>query len=953
MKYIRKFAMMALIVLALLVTAKAALGQHTPFHQGAFANGAFGLPDNFDPNGANNGPFINFFGTNISLQDLRNPTPVQPDLAITQIRLGTSISDLQVYNVPRQFNPQDDIVIELTLQNTLNDSSLAAALGDIIVAMTSGLPNFPQMADEDPFILLAQEEKTVLITYHLPATTPRGDYTITFQASGQDINGNVHSSRKTINLEVVAETNIAEVITLSTSAPATVSCEEQQNPVTVTATIANIGANSVPVRVNFLEGNTVLDSTVVTVPAGTQRQADLALDLSDKTAGTYSFLVQARNNVVPSLVYGEETFSLTITACPALSFTASSPAAVLRDQQATFGVVVSNTPTPLNLVWKVDNVVVQQGNTMTYSLDAQQYTVGTHVITVSLGSQQISRNLQISDRPIDIDTFSGTATTTLDQIQDVTSISNFVLENAAGKIAFTQPVDLSDILLLSDVAVIRQGTVAVNSAAAVGLNKPATITLYGINTPNPVIMKSAAFNAGPYSECTTCTLVSNVNGVVTFTVTGFSTYTVQEQQSAAIAVAEVFFDQAPRGENVTLAVTIRNSGTNENLTNLRAELLNVASKYNAQMTAVQPATLAPGASATMQLTLSIPAEEAGNKHSIGSLRVSSDQDQETVPIFIQPKSFLTINKIEVNGKTGGDLELNQVNEITVEVGNEYNQEIEDITVTVKILDVDGEDLEEESDTFDLDDGDEEEVTLNFDLAGEDLEDENYVIEVTVEGTAKDDDTDHVVTEELRADIEREKHQITITKSEVSSNSLQCNRQATLFITVENTGKTDEDDVEVTAVNAALGLNSRKSGIELDKFSDSDNEQKLSFNINAENVAPGEYPITVSAYRDSTLEDTAEVKITVQSCATPRSVTQSQNQLVEDEDELARLLQQQLQQRAATQKQPEIAQTSFRDSTMYITLLGILGVLLFLALVLSLGVLVSKKGRKPQQVSRKR
>src|SRR3989344_8386534 len=128
-------------------------------------------------------------------------------------------------------------------------------------------------------------------------------------------------------------------------------------------------------------------------------------------------------------------------------------------------------------------------------------------------------------------------------------------------------------------------------------------------------------------------------------------------------------------------------------------------------------------------------------HTVGVTVIGSDLYlQKTWAVTVQdpqPTSVLSITSVKVNGKSSGKLSLSELNEVEVEVSNDHTKKIKEIVVAVRILDVDGDDLEEESDEFDLSVGKEDEETLEFDLSNENVDEDEYKIEVKVE----DEETD--------------------------------------------------------------------------------------------------------------------------------------------------------------------------------------------------------------------
>ncbi len=637
------------------------------------------------------------------------------------------------------------------------------------------------------------------------------------------------------------------------------------------------------------------------------------------------------------------------------SITAKSPAAsaqsVLNNHDLTLNITVDNSDERnIATQWSVDNVVVAGATANSYTFnraEGKTYTVKAAIVEASVELDSESWTITVTDKPYS----SAFTLPVIGANANLANFADFSVESSRGKVAFTQPVNLDEIGNLDPLITINDNQVAIDSSTASGLGgRTATVTLKKTFT-NPQIEFSEGFNAGNFTSCPSsrCTIVSKANGQFVFTVARFSTYRVAEVEPAALTLpSEVFFDNVARKTDATANITVRNGGSQETLSGLRAEFVGVSPSYSARTTGL-PATLAAGAEATVTVQITVQEDEDAGKNSIGSLKISGtngfgQQVSKEIPIYVKPQTFLKIDKVEINGKTAGKLNL-QENEIAVKVKNNYKENLEDVIVTVTIIDVDGSDLKEESEEFELSDGKSKELKLTFDLTDEDLTEESYSIEVEVEGTEEDDGTDHGDSTEKDVEVDRDNHKVILKKAELSSGTLKCSTQGTLFVTVKNIGNSNEDEIEITAVNSGLGLDAKKSHLELDKYSGSDNEYKASFPIDARQAEAEVYPITVTVNRDGKQVDTTEVKLTVEECVTSRTTTQTTSQYTAGED-LTALIQQQLQQRASQQTVPQPAQPqatiSFRDSTAYLILLGVVAALLFVAVVLGLAVLVLKR-----------
>ncbi|MEK6969407.1 MAG: hypothetical protein AABW48_03190 [Nanoarchaeota archaeon] len=403
---------------------------------------------------------------------------------------------------------------------------------------------------------------------------------------------------------------------------------------------------------------------------------------------------------------------------------------------------------------------------------------------------------------------------------------------------------------------------------------------------------------------------------------------------AAFEVSSIFFDGVQREATVQTSITVKNIGF-EPLTGIKAELVGEikGAAYNAQWLDSLPSELAAGETKTVKLQITVPKNEEAGKHIIGTFRVSGNNGDvfKEMPIYIQPKSFLTIADFEVNGKDAGELSLVEVNKILVTVKNDYTADLEDVAVTVKILDVDEEDLDEESDSFDLDKGDEEDLTFEFDLTSETVDQDQYTVEITAEGTATDGSKHKVVTTKT-VEVDRESHQVMIKKAALSNGYVLCYERTALRLDLENVGENDEDNVEIRVKNAALGIDLKKSDIKIEKFSSDDNEYSTSFDLEIANAAAGMYPLTVEVYLDGELTATTETNLEVGKNCFADGTTQQPA-----DEKLVAELQKQLE----DYKQ---SKSGLRNSGDYVVLLGALVALVFIAVTLSIAVVVVKKKR---------
>lgn len=614
--------------------------------------------------------------------------------------------------------------------------------------------------------------------------------------------------------------------------------------------------------------------------------------------------------------------------------------------------------TEMTVKWSVDGVYKETDKSTKTKFNAK-YTFNAKgkadefivkaVLTDKTGTELGSKEWTITttDKPLDLAQFGVDESS----IANINSVKDLTLKNSYGEIKFKNNVDLSSVAKITDVVKLEDKLVAIDSSKVAGINKPATITLYNTGLTNPVIKKTTKFTSDK-SQATEITTIKPVisGGTVTFDVNSFSTYVVVENVPAAVEISAINVDSVDRNTTINTTFTIKNSGSLNDLTNLKAELVNVDAKYNAKLGTV-PATLAPGGTATVTLTLTIPKEESSGSHSIGSVKVSSTEDTETADINLNPKSVLTIESVEVNGKKNGELSLDKENEFEVKVKNDYTEDMNDVTVTVTILDVDGDDIDADADSFDLNNnGDHDTASIKFDLSSENVDEDEYTVKILVEGDA-DDDSTHETLQTMKVKVDRQKHQVLLNEIKLSSTILECNRLTSFDVELKNIGKSDEDDVQVKVKNTALGMDLTRDNIELDDYSGNDNTYDASFNLNLEGAAAGTYPVTVELYVNGKLEETESANVEVKECLTASTATQTQPAY--SAEDVAKQMQEQLQQQLLAKKQAEQAQAvtqttteaSFRDTPEYTLMLGALVILGFIAIILAFAVLMKGGKRK--------
>lgn len=253
------------------------------------------------------------------------------------------------------------------------------------------------------------------------------------------------------------------------------------------------------------------------------------------------------------------------------------------------------------------------------------------------------------------------------------------------------------------------------------------------------------------------------------------------------------------------------------------------------------------------------------------------------------KLFFSDVDVKVGGKTSKNLEDGETIddeakpgdtvEVRVETRNNFTSEedlkIEDISVEVTIEEIDdGDDLDEESSDFDLRPGDDKKVSLKFQVP---IEVDEDTFDVTIHAEGEDENgTTHEADMRLRLEVNKESHQLKITRLALSPAEISCKRNnVQLAATAINIGNDDEQDVLIQVLNSDLGIDLKETVAEL-TAEPNEEESKFSktFSFNAPpDAEAGSYPITFSAiYDDGRKKAEETATLTVNDCVTTKPET---------------------------------------------------------------------------------
>ncbi|MBI4152187.1 hypothetical protein HY495_00620 [Candidatus Woesearchaeota archaeon] len=845
--------------------------------------------------------------------------------------------------------PLDTLEVSFKVKNTLNEKVIK--ITNFVLDENGDGDGYEfSIAEKTEFHLDAgQESQVQKITTTLPADLPEGKYTLLLATEGQTLDDLPLRTATEFNFTVKKEK--AEIVVKLEPLPAEKKTLTCFTSATLTATITNTGKVAEDdVVMKVMDGSVELYNSAkmgvdLTLEPGESKT--LALPVTITTEGQHALSVETGFNYInniPGSTANTESVTLTKQAC--LSGTViptETDFKILDGKTVSFGVTANEGNYDNSVVWTVDGTQKGTGKNFNYKFSK----AGTFTVKATLDQEAKTWKVTVADKPLDLAAFGWTQSQ-IDQLSNPASVKDLVLSTAAGTLTFSQVVDLSNTLYLDEVVKIGSNFVALDSVKAPGLNKPATVFLKNVDGKAPVkLYKYDGFadativNQAVLCPETSCTPASpQPASGFTFSVAGFSTYVAMQQKTAELAVpSEIVLDDNKTATTLSTSFPIQNLGTTESVKSIVFELSGFASTANAKLLNA-PAELAPEESKTVTLQIDSSKNSNSGKKLVGTIKVSSDKGAKSIPVYINSKSFLTIDTIKINDKTTGKFSLVDENTVEVVVKNDYSETMDDVYVNVQILNVDGDDLEEESDTFKLSSGgDDDKVKVTFDLRDENVDKKQYTLLVTVHGKANDN-TVHETTATVIVDVDVKSHDIIVKQAALLSGNAFCSQQyETLDVAIKNLGSNDEDNVEIRVKNSALKLDLSKKNIKLDKFSDSDSEYKTTFTIDLQKAAPGSYPLTIEVLRDGVLQTTSTVTLNIQNCGvTGAAVLGGSGET--GQDALAKQLQEQLNAKLAL-NQPQV-NSSLRDSSNYTLLLGGMVVLIFVALVLAMALIWRKR-----------
>jgi hypothetical protein len=196
---------------------------------------------------------------------------------------------------------------------------------------------------------------------------------------------------------------------------------------------------------------------------------------------------------------------------------------------------VTDSASGINTTWYNldggDNFTIDSNVTLTINLS------GSHILYVFANDSVNLENNSISisffsnlNKTVLFSEFTGQFTTNFSDYSDeaLETLTNVVLEVPDyGMISFLDTINISDMVTDLDSNIdITNRSIYINVGNLPNFDKPANLSLYNLTFTNPRILMD-----GSVCSSSVCTKESYVDGILTFNVTGFANYSVDETPS--------------------------------------------------------------------------------------------------------------------------------------------------------------------------------------------------------------------------------------------------------------------------------------------------------------------------------------------------------------------------------------------------------------------------------------
>ena len=229
--------------------------------------------------------------------------------------------------------------------------------------------------------------------------------------------------------------------------------------------------------------------------------------------------------------------------------------------------------------------------------------------------------------------------------------------------------------------------------------------------------------------------------------------------------------------------------------------------------------------------------------------------------------YLEITRVK-DTSSSDDFEWKPLDTVDIEVKVEFNNNDDnddqiDGIIEIGLYDTDTNDfvdIGDDSDTqrdFSLDEGDSATETLTITVPLDEVEDSTSRYKLYVK-VYEDGEEDNVCRDYVRTDansisdyfqdikISKESYDVIAKDIEATTTPLICGQEAQITAKVYNLGTHDEDEIYVSAVSTALGLNQKSEAFSLDK--DETGFKRVNFDfVIPTTISEGTYTVSLSTY----------------------------------------------------------------------------------------------------------
>ena len=357
--------------------------------------------------------------------------------------------------------------------------------------------------------------------------------------------------------------------------------------------------------------------------------------------------------------------------------------------------------------------------------------------------------------------------------------------------------------------------------------------------------------------------------------------------SLAIDVDEIEFGEIEWDEDGLETFKITNDG-DENITGISLSS-NAHSDYSLSFDTTNGFGLIVGEEILIEVevTLKDDPDTRVGEINIGTIQITNDQsvDKSISMNLVSPERFQII---DLDVRVGRDSEGNVKNdtkidkkaipgneiEFSLELENLFDNEdddhlIEDITVEVKIKDIDdGDDIDFKTDQFEIEAGSKKSQEITLEIP-EIVISDTYDVLIIVEGDNAETNEKYEIEWQVRLEVEKNKHDIQIIKYESFTEKLECDESnVRLLVELLNTGEKEEDQVVIEIKNSDLNINEKFRDLQLGKdfAKDAKYEKEINVVIDKEYISKGIYPLTLNVYFDNDkLDDQKNIDLEILDC----------------------------------------------------------------------------------------